>query len=220
MDKNYEYLYRKYKDKYTALKNSIKNITYNDLKPGMCVKGNFNPLYKDHLTRIVELCGKKSKTCVMSDNYITLMDGSFLSMEEFNKFYTIKSEGCPKNTDWDTSNKPGVISLHIDNQGFFFNVGAKAINKKESSYGGSGTEILEYDVYRISEMYRSDDDKVWITITNTTRPNNPPITILSNELKEQYFIVAPNYGESYNHVSFSLSEVAHKQKYILKLLST
>jgi hypothetical protein len=215
---NYEHLYRKYKNKYINLKNNNLQKGGDPITPqikleqGMCVKGHPNPLYKDHLTRIFEVCGNKDKcTLVGNNNYITLMDGMTISIEGFNKFYTVKKE-CPgKNTDWDTTSNPGHISLHVDNKGFFFNVGDKVIHKYEKI----AHHIPTTNEYRIYEIYRSDNDEILITIININKPDETPITLSSDKLKSNYFIAHPDYTQGSNYAYFGLRDIEGMQNSLI-----
>jgi hypothetical protein len=220
MNINYEHLYRKYKHKYITLKHSNKisqtggNSQIN-LQKGMCVKGHYNPLYKDNLTRIFEVCSKKDKNCLLvgNNNYVTLMNGTVVSIENFNKFYKVRQEGCPKkNTDWDTYSNPNIISLHVDNQGFFFNIGDIAANKLEHIHGYGSHN---YSLFRIVDIYRSDNNKVFITITNVNNKNHS-ITLSSNDLKKNYYIAEPGYKLFNNYAHFSLNDIEGMQNILLK----
>ncbi len=215
---NYEHLYKKYKNKYVNLKKTNRLLQTGgnpsiNLQKGMCVKGHYNPLYKEHLTRIFEVCVGKNKSCsiVGNNNYVILMDGTIISIENFNKFYTVRQEGCPgKNTDWDTYSNPGKISLHVDNKGYFFNIGDIVINKAESSHG---SPYARYNMFRIFDIYRSDNNEVFITITNINNPNDS-ITLSSDDLKSSYYIAEPEY----NKIGHTLTYIEGMQNILSKLI--
>ncbi len=210
---NYKYLYKKYKTKYKNLKDSIVLQNGGDpiktpqinLEQGMCVKGHYNPKYKERLTRIFEVCRKKDKKCieVKQNNYITLIDGTSLDIDFFNKFYTVRPEGCPeKNTD--LYNEAGVLKVHVNNEGFIFNVDDKLIPKVDSDRVNSDNAYFRAQ-YRIHEFY-VDGDEIKIIIENID--NRERLEYSPSLLRNIFYIVEPEY----NFTSYLLYNIEAMQK--------
>ena len=210
---NYEHLYIKYENKYINLKKAIalqhggvpNKTPQIKLEQGMCVKGHYIYEYKDRLARIYEVCENKKCKLVGNSNYITLTDGTTISITDFNKHYTVRT--CPEN-DKDLYNDKGIFSVHVDKEGFFFNVGDKVINKKQVVDQLNQTKPIE-NIYRISKIYPVNDE-VSIIIKNINKPSESEQEYDPNLLKKDYYIVHPEY----NFVGYALADIEGMQNIV------